>query len=322
MLRAQNHWGKWITSDVPVTGVISPYSLECVYNENEIHPEYDLLQTDPDYHDPECDIVTGADLEGTDLECTCSAGEYFEPTYSLIGDWVIGEGDLYSPAPDGEYSAIFNYNENTIQVIASTTIARRALCSPCYPGQCDLDTRGDWLCFDVPGDLYGDRRDPELPYTVQIATARVAGVSLTRGDTLEIVPVSGILADPGATRFDLYVTRYSAILPDTDRMWIDTVTRIGARSVLTAIGVTAHGKLAPVEYWRADRDLTVDLSGERVHILAGTHLYRMAYTAPDGAPITRITLTRYAGTQILYRTAHDIAPDVTIGDLVGDLSIA
>ena len=70
----------------------------------------------------------------------------------LIGDWIKDENGLYDFDPAGEYAAIVN--ESTTQVIYSKYTRKCLLCSPCYPGQADLDNPGEFLAYDIPPDGY------------------------------------------------------------------------------------------------------------------------------------------------------------------------
>ena len=77
----------------------------------------------------------------------------------LIGDWEKDKDGLWDATKDGEkgFSAIVG--EIYTQVVWSKWTKRVALCSPCYPGQGDLDTPGDWLAFDLPPDMYGENQE-------------------------------------------------------------------------------------------------------------------------------------------------------------------
>lgn len=64
--------------------------------------------------------------------------------------------------PDAEVSAIFSTNRNVIQVVRSKWIVRDARwCSPCYPGQADLDsTDGGVVAYTLPKDWFDDENPP------------------------------------------------------------------------------------------------------------------------------------------------------------------
>ena len=136
-----NHWGIWIEPNVPITGVVSNNSAsqfifeECAYNGIDLDYEEHLKS---DEHDLEY----------------CEACEYWEdynPTY-LIGDWIIDEDGLYDYDSNGEFAAIVRESET--QVIFSRYTKRVTLCSPCFPGQGDLDSDGGYLAYDLPMEAY------------------------------------------------------------------------------------------------------------------------------------------------------------------------
>ena len=81
--------------------------------------------------------------------CECD----LETGTTLMGDWLKGEDGLYDANPDGEYSAIYNPDLNTLQVIRSKFKIKCNWCSPCYPGQGDVDTPGDVEAYMLPPDI-------------------------------------------------------------------------------------------------------------------------------------------------------------------------
>lgn len=114
----------------------TPEEAECMYDENgeELEAqEYDM-----------CD----------DIECDSSHSK-------LIGDWTTTDnkdeawfdvgGQYYMPDKSGEWAAI--ENESTVQVVWSKFTARAALCSPCYPGQADALSKGEFLHYALPSEL-------------------------------------------------------------------------------------------------------------------------------------------------------------------------
>lgn len=83
-----------------------------------------------------------------------------------MGDVLIGfkwndETQLYEEDPDAEYCAIVNYDGHYVtQVTMSKYAVECHRCSPCYPGQGDVDTPGDsYIAFCPPPDAYGDHDD-------------------------------------------------------------------------------------------------------------------------------------------------------------------
>ena len=131
-----NHWGTWVRSDRPVTGVLNINSA----------PEWILEEQGIDLGCLKCP----ARRKGTECEFCEQRGD------QLLGTWKrVRENHhlVYVPDPKGTYSAILR--EDVIQIILSKTTRTGALCSPCYPGQVDLDTPGDFLGYCLPDPLEG-----------------------------------------------------------------------------------------------------------------------------------------------------------------------
>jgi len=182
-----NHWGFHVFSNTPVTGVVSLNSTEWVYEECDYREVANLSYDEGlKYHiaDRTAEWVTESDdtsaVPPDDLleEWQDQYGEFYESQGDtiLIGDWLKDNDGLWGADHNGSsgYSAIVDYDTNNVQVVWSTVVTRAALCSPCYPGQCDLDTEGDYLAYDLPLELYGDRREntnPQLPWGVQLPLA-------------------------------------------------------------------------------------------------------------------------------------------------------
>lgn len=136
-----NHYGIRVDSDIPITGVFSIHNLEWICE------DMDNKGIDPDF-------------EAHVRECP---NEYHEECYgegnstTLIGFIFDEKSGKYDIDPKAEYSAIVS--ETYVQVVKSGYGIRCALCSPCYPGQGDADTAGDFLCYSVPPDVVGDSDD-------------------------------------------------------------------------------------------------------------------------------------------------------------------
>lgn len=248
-----NHWGKWVSDNVPVTGVVSLNSLEHIYDlcsggdvidltyeegwreyirektaempyNPEIQPKaiVELHKSDPDKFadywviygadfmatssdDPShphgvwsCEIVgdwskwnreLGNPVVWSDLPLTLrrylvefidngenksepsleqltewqeeySGFDQIPPTY-LIGSWIQGEDGLYEPGEitdNFDYAAIVHCDSGVAQVVRSRWAIRAELCSPCYPGQAYIDNDGEFMGYDFPDWVYGDRR--------------------------------------------------------------------------------------------------------------------------------------------------------------------
>lgn len=167
------HWGKWVSSNTPVTGVVSCRSLEWIHDETHYHAVTNLSYDDymeqniaerlaewQDQHSM-LDVPMDEDLLE---EWRDQLGEQYEEsgdTY-LIGDWRLDSTGQFQIDYGGtnHFAAIVDYNfaGGIVQVVWSHYVTSAALCSPCCPGQCDLDTPGDFLGYDLPLDFYGQLR--------------------------------------------------------------------------------------------------------------------------------------------------------------------
>ena len=136
-----NHWGIWVDPNIPITGVISNNQAvqfiadECNYNS---------IDLDWENH------VNSKLHMGEHCECY----DYWESFTWLIGDWIKDKDNegLYTHDPNGEYAAIVG--EIYTQVVFSQHTRRSNLCSPCYPGQGDIGSDGDYLAYDLPPEAY------------------------------------------------------------------------------------------------------------------------------------------------------------------------
>jgi hypothetical protein len=130
------HWGKWVDSEDAITGVIQNNNVE--FLSEDIYKGIDL--------DYEKYVKEHPDEEDIDWESD-------NDTY-IIGSWKKGEDGKYEPDKEnGEYAAIVD--EIYTQVVWSKFTKRCNLCSPCYPGQGDLDSEGIYLTYTLPPDLIG-----------------------------------------------------------------------------------------------------------------------------------------------------------------------
>ena len=136
----KNHWGVWVDSDTPTTNVISNNQIVQFISDEF----YDCIDLDYEYH-------VENDCIGDDCDCI----DFWDMSQStiLIGDWIKDNEGLYIPDPNGEYSAIVG--EIYTQVVLSKYIKTGLnLCSPCYPGQCDNDSSGEFKAYDLPPEAY------------------------------------------------------------------------------------------------------------------------------------------------------------------------
>jgi len=140
----KTHYGIVVDSEKPITGVLNSNAPEFLYEEClskgiDLHYEEHCWECDNEEHD----------------ECFYDD----EPVY-LIGFKNLKLGvrkfdeDGYEPDEEAEYSAIVS--PTYTQVVRSKYVSRCALCSPCFPGQGDLDTPGEFLAYTLPPEVWGD----------------------------------------------------------------------------------------------------------------------------------------------------------------------
>lgn len=157
-----NHWGVWVDSETPVTGVISMNSVESEWLfDNEICPtceelidELNNLEYCPICGDVHLDEDGFCPACGYDKEKDMDFVECFDHE-KLVGDWIKDDEGYYIPDETGEFAGIVSSSSfNCIQVIWSKHTKKGfALCSPCFPGQADLDSEGEFTAFILPEDL-------------------------------------------------------------------------------------------------------------------------------------------------------------------------
>ena len=143
-----NHYGVYVSPDEATTGVFNCNGLEWLNDDCFSSNAIDLAWED---HKLYCDKYK------ENGECDCE----YESDRFLIG-FKLGKDNLFALDRVQEYSAIVNFDRNTIQVVHSKWGVRCKLCSPCYPGQGDGDTPGEFLAYSVPPDVVGDYGDQEL----------------------------------------------------------------------------------------------------------------------------------------------------------------
>jgi hypothetical protein len=133
------------------TGVLSGNSVECLWDKDYIDLDYDQALEEYIKENPD-------DENGDNFEY------YGDSSCQLYGDWLKDEDQKYYPDPNGEYAAIYDSNDNIIQVVHSKYCMFVSLCSPCYPDQGNLDDypgekniMGDpvWA-YCLPGNLMGE----------------------------------------------------------------------------------------------------------------------------------------------------------------------
>lgn len=139
-----NHYGKWIDSEEPTTGVLSINEInwEFLQFDDEICLTCDEMMIQEEQENPD-----NPDYDW--IECDSSHTK-------LLGGWILDTNTKqYEPDKNSEFSAI--ENESTVQVVWSKYTARGNPCSPCYPSQVEFSNDGDFLAYTLPPELlYSD----------------------------------------------------------------------------------------------------------------------------------------------------------------------
>jgi hypothetical protein len=144
----KNHYGIWVDSEKPVTGVHSTNRVNWEFMDDEICLTCEEIIENIDNDESLTDEEKEDEKEF--IQCDSSHTR-------LIGDWLKDKDGLYYPDKAGEFAGI--ENESTIQVVWSKETRHCALCSPCYPGQGDIDSQGDFLAYCLPEEMYNYKED-------------------------------------------------------------------------------------------------------------------------------------------------------------------
>lgn len=162
-----NHYGVRVDSEVPVVGVVLNTEPEFLFD--------DLMGgIDVDWEEYMANCESGEDKEDVDWESGTTIIGYVESpmkpelvmyTYPLA---IGAGGKAFVPDPNAEYQAIVS--EVYAQVLWSRYVQRCPLCSPCYPGQGDLDSKVEeayaytsgFTTYSLPPDVWGSRQDWRL----------------------------------------------------------------------------------------------------------------------------------------------------------------
>jgi len=151
-----NHYGIVVDSEVPIIGVILANVPEWL--------QKDLLSS------MTIDVAYEEHLETCPLDDHCDC-EVSSDCY-LIGFDIIDQGE-YTIDTDAEYSAIVG--DTYCFIHASKWVQKCALCSPCFPGQGDLDSTGEFLAYTLPPEVWGDNK----PEVITCCCADIATNQLT-----------------------------------------------------------------------------------------------------------------------------------------------
>lgn len=152
-----NHWGLFVDSEVPVTGVYSTNRINWEYLEDDIclncNDYIDEINAIQDC--PECEALL--DEDGICQECGWNKERQFDfiecdsSHEKLVGDWKLVDGLYEANKKEGEFAGILR--ESTIQVVWSKFVKRGGMCSPCFPGQVNADASGEFSYFALPEEI-------------------------------------------------------------------------------------------------------------------------------------------------------------------------
>lgn len=166
----RNHYGCSVDSEKPVVGVVTNHQPEFLCEDISSHGiDIDLeeyLSSCESGNDEEAVVdiwESGAMIVGFkewDYKTHFSNPDMttadvlafiyqFQPWAIVVGDKVFVPDDVW------DYQAICG--DVCTQVLKSKFVQRASLCSPCFPGQADLDTPGDFLTYTLPAVVWGDR---------------------------------------------------------------------------------------------------------------------------------------------------------------------
>jgi len=128
-----------VKRDMVTTGVHSMHDCEWLWEDDGIDLGYEAH-------------IEQEHADGSD--CDCCMDQQGE---TLYGAWIKDKDGLYDVDPNGEFSAIYNPDFSTVQVIRSNYAVSCRKCSPCFPCQGDVDSVGnDYHAYILPLDILSD----------------------------------------------------------------------------------------------------------------------------------------------------------------------
>ena len=138
-----------MSNPTPITGVIQNNNIIDFISDYVPHDAIDL-----DYHTNLHDFMDEHgitdDQDDRVEEFNLNYMNDDASTY-LIGDWVLDPiTQDYSPNPQGKEGFAAIVRPYVTQVVFSKHITLANHCSPCYPGQGDLDTPGTLHTYTLP----------------------------------------------------------------------------------------------------------------------------------------------------------------------------
>ena len=142
------HYGVTIRHDTPTTGVISNNAIEWLHEETADGIDLSWENRLSDFEQEH-----GREPTDEERDDAWMGFDWGSSTY-LIGSWTKSADGVYDPDKSGDFSAIVG--EIYTQVVWSKTVTRAALCSPCFPGQADIGSKGEYLAYTLPADVMGE----------------------------------------------------------------------------------------------------------------------------------------------------------------------
>lgn len=162
------HYGVYFDDSEPTTGVVQSNRVEWLSDEEMAGINLSYEEAEQEFraefareHGIEVDEVEEHD-DWDEEVMNWNDGYYGDSETYLIGSWKKDEDGhgQYVPDPDAEgaeYAAIVR--EFVVQVLWSKRVVRvRSMCSPCYPGQADLDSGEEEdgiLAYALPLEVMG-----------------------------------------------------------------------------------------------------------------------------------------------------------------------
>jgi len=147
--------------DKVYTGVYSIHSFEFIHEETQAGIDLSWENAVTDYMAEHQNTREAAELAVAYMEMDSD-------TY-LIGFRHDKGRDQFVEDPEADYSAIVRYDAfMTVQVTRSKWVTTGAPCSPCFPGQIDGDSPGDFKCYAPDPEIIGDAGDQELKDSIYL----------------------------------------------------------------------------------------------------------------------------------------------------------
>ena len=148
--KVSTHYGVPVSTGVPVPGVFTNGDVDFLF---------DLDMDDVLYQEH----IAGCKKDEHDL---CDTPE---DTHEWLGGFtLVGEGGKLLWARNLETNIAFDVSEIYSRVFASQWVIKSCLCSPCYPGQGDVDSNGEYLAYSFPPNTF-EAENPLLKRIVHLS---------------------------------------------------------------------------------------------------------------------------------------------------------